>query len=202
MKPHVFFLVICILIACSCNKDNSSTNHSVSLPKTYTEDVRNPSSGRTVVTYNVTYDANSRLLSLTAIPSPPILQFNYQYPTGNTLTMDLYNYGSLSIHEMVWLNSNGFIDSTFQFNDTNDSSTEKYVYNSSQQPIQLKDYTYHSSGVIPYNTTNYTYDNNGNTLTQTNIATGSVTYYTWDYRNRLTQTQLPRGATFAIFALR
>ncbi len=37
---------------------------------------------------------------------------------------------------------------------------------------------------------NYTYDNEGNTLTQTDIATGSVTYYTWDYRNRLTEEKV------------
>ena len=38
-------------------------------------------------------------------------------------------------------------------------------------------------------TYNYTYDNNGNMLTQTEIATGSVTYYTWDYQNRLTEVK-------------
>ena len=34
---------------------------------------------------------------------------------------------------------------------------------------------------------NYTYDNEGNLLVKTEIATGQVTEYTWDYRNRLTR---------------
>jgi RHS repeat-associated protein len=33
---------------------------------------------------------------------------------------------------------------------------------------------------------NYTYDDEGNLLTKTDIATSEVTQYTWDYRNRLT----------------
>jgi RHS repeat-associated protein len=35
-------------------------------------------------------------------------------------------------------------------------------------------------------TYNYTYDGEGNTLTRTHIASGSVTQYSWDHRNRLT----------------
>jgi RHS repeat-associated protein len=35
----------------------------------------------------------------------------------------------------------------------------------------------------------YTYDNDGNLVSQTNIATGYVTYYTWDYRNRLVEVK-------------
>ncbi len=32
--------------------------------------------------------------------------------------------------------------------------------------------------------------NHGNTLTQTNISTGTVTYFTWDYQNRLTEVKV------------
>jgi len=35
-------------------------------------------------------------------------------------------------------------------------------------------------------TYNYTYDKEGNMLTQTHISDSQVTNYTWDYRNRLT----------------
>src|SRR5579875_1765492 len=38
-------------------------------------------------------------------------------------------------------------------------------------------------------TYSYTYDKDGNMTSQTNIATGSVTYYTWDYRNRLVEVK-------------
>ena len=39
-------------------------------------------------------------------------------------------------------------------------------------------------------TNTYTFDNNGNTLTQTNTATGTVTHFTWDYENRLTDVKV------------
>ncbi len=38
-------------------------------------------------------------------------------------------------------------------------------------------------------TYSYTYDNNGNTTSQTKISTGYVTYYSWDYENRLTEVK-------------
>jgi RHS repeat-associated protein len=38
-------------------------------------------------------------------------------------------------------------------------------------------------------TYNYTYDKDGNMTSQTNIATGYVTYYSWDYRNRLIEVK-------------
>jgi YD repeat-containing protein len=33
----------------------------------------------------------------------------------------------------------------------------------------------------------YQYDDEGNLTQKTEIATGNITYYTWDYRNRLTK---------------
>ena len=39
-------------------------------------------------------------------------------------------------------------------------------------------------------TNTYTFDNNGNTLTQTNTSTGTVTYYSWDYENRLAEVKV------------
>jgi YD repeat-containing protein len=44
-------------------------------------------------------------------------------------------------------------------------------------------------------TFNYTYDNEGNTLTKTRIATGAVTQFVWDHRNRLTAVRERAGAT-------
>src|SRR5207253_10816635 len=35
----------------------------------------------------------------------------------------------------------------------------------------------------------YTYDGEGNLKTKTEIATGNVTEYTWDFRNRLTKVE-------------
>ena len=43
-------------------------------------------------------------------------------------------------------------------------------------------------------TYNYTYDQNGNTLTKTRIADGQVTTNTWDYDNRLTHVVVQNAA--------
>lgn len=71
------------------------------------------------------------------------------------------------------------VDSTFQYNDTNDTTTEKYFYNSNNQLIKLNEYDYYSSPIL-YNTTSYTYDNNGNLTktTDTNNEVDTYEYYT------------------------
>ena len=38
---------------------------------------------------------------------------------------------------------------------------------------------------------NYEYDNEGNLIRKTDIATGEETVYTWDYRNRLVKVEMP-----------
>jgi len=45
---------------------------------------------------------------------------------------------------------------------------------------------------------NYTYDNEGNTLTKTRIATGAVTQYVWDHRNRLSRVRENASATATV----
>src|SRR5579875_963002 len=58
-----------------------------------------------------------------------------------------------------------------------------------QRNAQLE--TLRASGTL--NSSNYggswSYDADGNMTSQTNIATGLVTYYTWDYRNRLVEVK-------------
>src|SRR4030095_4653425 len=129
-------ILIGVLFFASCNKDNKAPDSS--LPKTYTEDVR--SSGYNSVTvYNLTYDGDNRLVSMASTPEPSIGKFIYQYANDNSFTMDLYNSNVLDIHEKFWVNSLSLVDSTFQYNNTNDSSTAKYIYNYGNQLIQSID---------------------------------------------------------------
>jgi hypothetical protein len=186
-----------LFAACKKSNDTPSTD-SASLPKTYTEDIR--STGfNSLTTYNLTYDGNNRLTSMTAIPEPAIVKFVYKYSSNTSLTMDLYNSNVLSIHEILWLNSSGTLDSTFQYNDTNDSSTEKYIYNSSKQILQIRDYNYSSSGSELDHTTDYIYDNLGNAITES-TSDGNSTNFTYymDMPNTLTmgQTFFPQSKYF------
>jgi hypothetical protein len=48
-------------------------------------------------------------------------------------------------------------------------------------------------------TYNYTYDNEGNLLTQTTIATGAQTVYSWDYRNRLTEVVVKNSSGGTVY---
>src|ERR1700688_1238386 len=131
MKNSLLCLVLTVgFFLCSCKKDNSASNsNGSSQPKTYTEDVRSSIIGNSLTTYDLTYDANGRLTALAAIPSPPSINFVYAYPATNTVTMDLYEGGILNIHEIMWLNSSSYLDTTFQYDNTGDTTTEKYIYN-------------------------------------------------------------------------
>ena len=92
-------------------------------------------------------------------PAPPVLKFQFAYATDDTYSMDLYTYGALSIFdEKYWVNSASLMDSTFQYNDTQDTSTEKYIYNADKQLAQLKEYDYSNAVSVLANTTSYTYE--------------------------------------------
>ena len=51
----------------------------------------------------------------------------YKYNVDGSFSLDLYDDGTnLSIHENFFLNSSKLVDSTFQYDDTQDTTTEKY----------------------------------------------------------------------------
>ena len=173
---------LCLVLAAafflsSCKKDNSASNpNSSSQPKTYTEDIRSSIIGNSLTTYDLTYDANGRLTALAAIPSPPSINFVYTYPAANTVTMDLYEGGVLNIHEIMWLNSSSYLDTTYQYDNTGDTTTEKYIYNGNKQLIQAIIYNYSTSGTSIYNTTSYTYDNLGNAISSEDLLGNMISY--------------------------
>jgi hypothetical protein len=192
VRQSLFLLVVAgTCLFSSCKKDNNTPNTGTSyFPKTYTENVQNAQIGNSVTTYDLTYDGNNRLISLTSIPAPPVLSFVYAYPSNSSVTMDLYDNGELSIHEIFWLNSSSMVDSTFQYDDSQDTTTEKYIYNSNKKLVQLKTYDYFSTGPVLDNTTTYTYDVNGNESQSTDDQgnTTSYSYYT-NYVNNLSVGQ-------------
>jgi hypothetical protein len=161
--------VCSILFFASCQKgiDDLTTSTpgsptSTSRPKTYSESIYYAGGGHDSVTFNLSYDANSRLLSMISTSNPGD-KFIYQY-SGNKITMELFNSNLLSIHQESYLNSFSFIDSTYQYNDTQDTSSEKYLYNSSKQLTTLKEYDKTSSGYVLSDTHTYLYDANGDVI--------------------------------------
>jgi hypothetical protein len=176
----------------SCKKDSgSSGNSSISRPKTYNETITSAVFGNSNTTYDLTYDANGRVTML-ADASGGGLKFVYVYGSNNSYTMDLYESNVLSIHEVLYINSSlSLLDSTFQYNNTNDSTTEKYFYNANKQLVKLNTYDYSkATGGALSNTDVYTYDNAGNMLKDENDNDG-VTLYTYgNLKNPLSLGQI------------
>lgn len=173
--------VISAIIITSCQKEPS-----VELPpatitdkvKTYTEDLTSPSTGHSVATFNLEYDANNRITAMVST-SDPGFKFIYSYPSDNIVYSDLYAGGILGIHNESYM-VNNHIDSSFEYNDSGDSTTQKYIYNSSGDYIKLYEYDYSKlTGAVLDNTTVYTYDGKGNQLTaEDSYGEGELyTYY-------------------------
>jgi len=163
MKQLTTILPIALLLTLfisSCKKENSNepSNNNPNKLKLYIEDATNTSFGK-IDSFSVSYDANNRLSALTN----PNLKFVYTYST-SSFTLDLYEYNQLAIHEIYYINSSSLVDSTLQYNNTNDTTTEKYFYNG-KLLTKLITYDYSTSGGAEiYSENDYTYDNNGNAI--------------------------------------
>jgi hypothetical protein len=174
---HLLAALSALTILASCKKNNSTDpSSSTSKLKTYIEDVQSPYYHYTD-TFAVTYDNNNRITSVAS----PDLKFQYTY-SDKSFTLDLYQNNMLSIHEILYLNNIPYLDSTFQFNSTNDSTTEKYAYNG-KLLTRKTTYTYSKRATNVEFREDYTYDNNGNLIkdvetdSQGNLnATSSYTY--------------------------
>ena len=165
-----------IILFSSCQKDvGGDLPTATDKVKTYTEDITSVSIGNSVTTYNLSYDASNRITSLISA-SDPGNKFLYTYKSATTYSMEIYSSNALVIHEDFFLNSNSYPDSTYQYNNTGDTSTEKYVYNAKNQPIKMYEYDYSKiTGSDLWNTISYTNDADGNLVkaegTDTNIET-------------------------------
>jgi YD repeat-containing protein len=176
--------VFCFLTACKKSGGSNSSSNSNRV-KTYVEALHGTSFDQTD-TFNLSYDNNGRLISM--ISTTGQQKYSYAY-TGNTsFTLDLLENGEPSIHENFFVNSSLLVDSTFQYDNTQDTTTERYNYNGSQLTTLLT-YDY-SNGVSSISTRDtYTYDNNGNGIKDVqDDGFGTInTTTTFTYTNKPTQ---------------
>jgi hypothetical protein len=177
---HLFagLFALCLFAACKKNGGSNSSGNSSKL-KTYIEYVQ---AGSSIITdtFAVAYDNNNRIISVTA----PNLGFVYTY-SDKSFTLDLYENSQLSIHEIAWLNSIPYVDSTFQYDNTSDTTTEGYIYNGNQLTRETT-YSY-SNGVATIDTRDdYTYDNSGNGIkdVQSDGQGNVLTISTFTYTNK------------------
>lgn len=178
MNPKIFLTVTiaaCLLAACKKNTSNGPTGATNKL-KLYVEDAR-ATPYNSIDTFNITYDISDRMTSMRSSK----LNFVYTYSGNTGFGLDLFEQGVLSIHENGFIKGS-FVDSTFQYNNTHDTTTQKFVYNGSQLTSQIT-YDYSHSGSTVSQRETYTYDGNGD-LSKTVETDGgghvnTITTYTY-----------------------
>jgi hypothetical protein len=182
--PTVFVLAFSFFI--SCKKGSSTASNPYKL-KMYIEEVINPPQDQTD-SFTLTYDANNRITGLNSA----LLSEIYTYGSNQSYTLDLYTNGTLSIHEIFYINNSSVVDSTLQYDNTNDTTTEGYLYSGSQLTRKSTYSFSQSTGSQIYMQEDYTYDNNGNLLKDVlsdgygNVSTISTYTYTAYHYNNLT----------------
>ena len=150
-------IALCLFAACKKNDDGSGSNGGFLRLSSYIEETHIGTNTQKD-TFAVTYDNQGRLTSLVS----PALKFQYAYNGNTSFTLDLFENGALSIHEISFINAGLHVDSTFQYNNTHDTTTEKYVYNGALATTKTTyDYTHAGGAVVDFRDT-YTYDNNSN----------------------------------------
>jgi RHS repeat-associated protein len=127
-----------------------------------------------------TYDLASRLTSINyqRANNTVINSFSYTYDAANRLTIETSNDGT----------SNYSYDSTDQLTaaDHSTQTDEAYTYDANGNRTSGGAGTGTNNQLLTDGKFNYQYDDEGNRTKRTEIATGEVTEYVWDYRNRLT----------------
>lgn len=173
LTPMSIITAVIMLATTSCQKSYTGQTDPSTKIKTYIEDAsRTPYNS--IDTFNISYDASDRIISMVSTAGNGGFYYSY---TPTTYTLDIKQGTNLVIREVSYINSNQLVDSTFQYNDTNDSSTSKLVYNAGKQLIQQMYYDYTTAGgAMLTGKETYTYDASGNIITQTDTnASGAVT---------------------------
>jgi hypothetical protein len=168
-------IVLFVFTLASCKKDDSVQNPATGDKiKTYTESINSSVLGVYSVTYNLSYDQQGRVTTIINAENAGD-RFAYTYDE-KRFDMDIYSSNALVIHQDVFLNGNR-MDSTFQYNDEGDTTTEKYVYNPANLLIKLNRYIY-SDGVSELDeTVDYTYDGSSNLISEI----GTFTHIEYEY---------------------
>ena len=174
IRPFIV-IVFSVFTLASCKKDDSiQSPQTGDKIKTYTESINSSVLGVISATYNLSYDQQGRLSSMINVENTGH-KFTFAY-TDNGFDMDIYANNVVVIHQDVFTNGNR-MDSTFQYNDEGDTTTEKYVYNPANLLVKLNRYVYSDGISVPDETVNYTYDNNNNLLSEI----GNYTHIEYEY---------------------
>jgi RHS repeat-associated protein len=132
-----------------------------------------------VVDTSYTYDNNQRLMQLNHHQGiNTIANYDYGYDAADKLATTVSSVDGAS---------NYSYDPTNQLTGANHTSqvNEAYAYDANGNRTSGGTVTSANNQLLSDGTYSYTYDGEGNRTKRTEIATGKVTDYVWDYRNRL-----------------
>ncbi len=157
-----------------------------------------------VATTSYAYDAADRLQTLThqAAGGSVVARYGYTLDAANRLTSEA----------RTWTTPGGPATDTVAYGYTNNDqltsvthanasfATESFGYDANGNRNTTGNTTGTGNRLSSDGTSNYTYDDAGNLVTKTAIATGVATTYTWDYRDRLTTVQQVSGGVTTTLA--
>jgi RHS repeat-associated protein len=139
------------------------------------------------ITSSLGYDNADRLTNIThqdATVTVTLDSYTYGYDNANRLTS--YQDGNSSL-TYGYDNANELTSASGTLNGSSFHATYSYDLNGNRN---MSGYSTGTGNELKSDGTySYTYDNEGNLTTQTTIASGSVTYYSYDYRNLLTEAK-------------
>jgi hypothetical protein len=177
MKTSTFSLYILLLIvaASSCKKDSAGDNASHKV-KSYTEDITQIG-GRHVETFTVNYDDQGRITTVQSTNRPGH-RMVYQYSAENSFTFDKIEDNKVTYHSINFVNSQSLIDSTWWYNNMNDTSASKFIYDADKKLVKQKQYLIKFEYLpypVLYNSIIYQYDLKGTLVKE------SDSYYETSY---------------------
>jgi RHS repeat-associated protein len=127
---------------------------------------------------NYTFDAAGRLTDLVHEQNAATLaEFNLEYDPGDRIT----NFATPDgVSDFTYDDTDQLIDADHSYQDQ-----ENFTYDDNGNRTNTGYVTGDNNQLLSDGKFNYQYDQEGNRTKQTEIATGKVTEYQWDHRNRL-----------------
>ena len=127
---------------------------------------------------NYTFDDAGRLTNLTHDSNGNVLSaYDWAYDNANRITQATSPDG---VSDYNYDHSDQLVDAEHDY-----QTDENYVYDENGNRVNDGYVTGENNQLLSDGTYNYEYDNEGNRVKRTEIATGEATKYEWDYRNRL-----------------
>jgi RHS repeat-associated protein len=127
---------------------------------------------------NYTFDAAGRLTDIVHEQNAAILaEFNLEYDPGDRITQFTTPDG---VSNFTYDDTDQLVDADHSYQDR-----ENFTYDDNGNRTNTGYVTGDNNQLLSDGKFNYEYDGEGNRVKRTEIATGEVTEYQWDHRNRL-----------------